>query len=120
MNTAAVLILLLGSTGQDDTDVVLHHLGVQRGIVAVVGNSISDAVDLSSKHPGAVIYAQSSDPSKVATMRSRAEAKGLLGTKFYAEHGKPGRIHLADNLADAVLATAETPRAEVLRVLRPG
>jgi len=108
MNTAAVLILLLGSTGQDDTDVVLHHLGVQRGIVAVVGNSISDAVDLSSKHPGAVIYAQSSDPSKVATMRRAARSTAATRRSHYRH--RCSRTPLA--LSFGAVELAAWPRAE--------
>ncbi len=117
MNVAALLLIF--TLLQDDPDAVLQQLNAKRGIVAVVQDRI-DAVDLSSKHPSAIVFIQSTDAARVATMQSKAESQGLLGKRFYAEQGSPTRIHLADNLADAVIATAETPRAEVLRVLRPG
>src|SRR5262245_60344113 len=112
---AAILLLCLG---QDDSASLLKKIGVKRGIVAVVGTG-ADPVEL-ARSGELVVYAQSTDPAKVAAMRAGAEAAGVLGSRFFAEQGKPGRIHLADNVADAVIATAETPRAEVVRVLRPG
>jgi hypothetical protein len=37
-------------------------------------------------------------------MALRGAAAGLLNTRVYIEKGSDGRIHLADNLADAVEA----------------
>jgi outer membrane protein assembly factor BamB len=111
MKTAAALMLVLFA--QDNVDV-----GVKRGLVAILDPG-TDAVAL-ARTSDLVVYAQSTDASKVSAMRAAAESAGILGTRFFAEQGKPGRIPLADNLADAVIATDATPRAEVLRVLRPG
>lgn len=117
MNGLALSLLLLAGQADDPAD-VLKRIAVQRGIVAIVGN---DALPLElAKKSDLVVYAQLKDAANVADLRSSAEASGLLAKRFYADHGSPARIHLADNLADAVIATAETPRAEVVRVLRPG
>ena len=59
-------------------------------------------------------------------MKLRHEGAGLLGKRIYVERGSWKRVHLADNLADAVLVgpTARgrggVSQAELLRVLRPG
>src|SRR5262245_63240944 len=110
MRTALLVLCLFAQDAE--------KIGVKRGIVAVV-DPRTDAVAL-ARTSELIVYAQSADASKVDAMRAAADNSGLLGTRFFAEQGAPGRIHLADNLADAVIATAETPRAEVLRVLRPG
>jgi outer membrane protein assembly factor BamB len=114
MNSAALLLLCTFFQADD----ALQKIGLQRGIVAVVG---AEALPLElAKKSDLLVYAQLADARKVDALREDAVQAGLLGKRFYAEHGSPKRLHLADNLADAVIATAETPRAEVLRVLRPG
>src|SRR5262249_55731360 len=58
----------------------------------------------------------------VAAVRKAAVAAGLLGKRIFATQGELRRLHLADDLADAVIAArgVSVPRDEVLRVLRPG
>jgi outer membrane protein assembly factor BamB len=115
-----VLALLAAAPQADDAAALLKKIGIKRGIVAVVqpGNDALP-VELASSSE-LLVYVQLADGARVAATRAAAESAGLLGTRLCAEQGKAGRIHLADNLADAVIAPAETPRAEVLRVLRPG
>jgi outer membrane protein assembly factor BamB len=58
----------------------------------------------------------------VAAAARVADAAGLLGKQVFVEKQPPGRIGLADNIADAVVASgnaAGTPKTELLRVLRP-
>jgi outer membrane protein assembly factor BamB len=122
---AALLSLLLAATSAapqsaDDARELLQRIGLRRGIIAVIQPARDGiAVDL-AKSSEFLVYAQFVDATKVTTTRAAAEEAGLLGTRYFADQGKPGRIHLADNLADAVVAPVEVPRAEVLRVLRPG
>jgi outer membrane protein assembly factor BamB len=115
-----VLLLLSAAPQANDAAALLKKIGIKRGIVAVVQPG-HDAlpVELASASE-LLVYAQLADGPRVDATRAAAENAGLLGTRVSAEQGKAGRIHLADNLADAVIAPAETPRAEVLRVLRPG
>ena len=52
-----------------------------------------------------------------------ADAAGLFGTRIFVGSGAATNIHLADNLADGLVAAdgpAEVAKAEALRVLRPG
>jgi len=69
-------------------------------------------------------YVQSADPDDVTALRQAAEATGLLGRRVVVERGSWDRIHLADDLADAVIvagsAVGAVTGAEVLRILRPG
>ncbi|MBI3856912.1 MAG: PQQ-binding-like beta-propeller repeat protein [Planctomycetes bacterium] len=119
MKHAALLaFLLLGQA--DDAAALLKKIGLKRGIIAVVQPG-RDAlpVDL-ARSSELLVYAQVAGGAKVQDLRRSADEAGFLGTRVYFEQGSPKRIHLADNLADAVIATADTPRAEVLRVLRPG
>jgi len=128
---AACACLPAGRSVADDaeTQPPPQKLGETKGICAVLG--LAKAGD-----PGSVIrlaeggemllYVQSDKPEEVKAVRAAAESAGLLGKRVYADCGSWGRIHLADNLADAVLvgpaALGEkgVPEKEILRVLRPG
>ena len=69
-----------------------------------------------------LVYVQLSGASDTETARRAADAAGLLGTRIWVEQGKPSRIHLADDAADALLAPADgagVSREEILRVVRP-
>jgi len=113
-------LLLNGAPQGDDAAELLKKIGLKRGIVAVIQPARAELpVDL-ARASELLVYAQSTDAAAVASQRSSAENAGLLGSRLFAEEGKPAGIHLADNLADAVVAPADVPRAEVLRVLRPG
>jgi hypothetical protein len=68
---------------------------------------------------------QASAADEVQAIREAVHKAGLLGTRVYVDQGSLQRIHLADNLADAVVL-GESVRlddrlsGEALRVLRPG
>ncbi len=116
------LALCLPTVGQSDESVreVLQKIGVKKGICVVAGNA-SDALPLElARASELLIYVQFDEEAKAESLRRAAEAAGLLGTRVYVEKGGLGRLHLAENLADAVLAGAGARREEVLRVLRPG
>src|SRR5438105_2291213 len=122
---AALAALLLSAAtppqqASDNSAEILKKIGLRRGIVAVVepaGETL--ALDL-AKSSDLFVYVQLSDAAKVQAIREAAETAGLLGTRLAIEKGGSERIHLADNIADAVVAPAGVPRAEVVRVLRPG
>ena len=71
------------------------------------------------------IYCQLPSDAQVALARQRVDRAGLLGTRIYVEKGPWSRIHLADNLADAVIVTPQAAaapgieRKELLRVVNP-
>jgi outer membrane protein assembly factor BamB len=72
-----------------------------------------------------VIYCQLPSDAEVLSARQRVDRAGLLGTRIYVEKGPWSHIHLADNLADAVIVTrqaaaaASIDRKELLRVVNP-
>jgi outer membrane protein assembly factor BamB len=119
--TLLLVALLLSPRPQgDDAAELLKKIAFKRGIVAVVEPAQAElAVGLASRSE-LVVYAQTTDGAMVDRMRAGAEPTGTLGTRLFAETGTKTRIGLADNLADVVIAPADVPRAELLRVLRPG
>ena len=117
MKLVAALLLFLPGPAQDSADGLLKKIGAKRGICAVVGAE-RDALPVElARGSEFLVFAQAAN---VEAIQKAADAAGLLGTRVWAEQGKPDRIHLADNVADAVVAGAGVPRAEVVRVLRPG
>lgn len=71
-----------------------------------------------------LIYFQSPEADEVTVVRAAAEAAGLLGQRIFVNHGDVESIHLADNLAGAVLVASgaedSIAKEELLRVLHPG
>jgi len=115
----AFALLLVAPGAQEGPDLV-RRLGAARGICAVVEAGSDGLCAELARSSELVVYVQAGDAAKVAAIRRAADEARFLGTRVYVEQGLPGRIHLADNLADAVVAGPAAPRAEVLRVLRPG
>jgi len=111
------VLLVLGSAPAQDE---LGRLGTKKGICVVAGEPGGVSPLELARSSGFVVYAQLEDGAKVEALRRAAEAAGLLGKRLYAEKGALSRIHLADSLADGLIAGAGVPREEALRVLRPG
>lgn len=107
-------LLLLGASQEE----ARQRLGVTKGICAVVG-SAADPLEL-ARGSELLVYVQVEDEAAAERLRRAAETAGLLGTRIYVEKGALASLHLAESLADAVIAVPHTPREEVLRVLRPG
>ena len=102
---------------------VLSKLGVQKGICVVLGDPRCELALGLSKSSELTFYVQVRKPDDRLAACRAADAAGLYGTRIYVGSGDATRIHLADNLADAVVAAGDPagiPRAEVFRVLRPG
>ena len=105
----------------------LEQLDLRKGICAVVGlpavNGPDYVVDL-ARGSELTIYLQANDPAEVTGVRSAADNIGLLGRRIFVENGDMKKIHLASNLADAVLVAPSAIEAidekELLRVVRPG
>ncbi|NQU74711.1 MAG: PQQ-binding-like beta-propeller repeat protein, partial [Planctomycetes bacterium] len=69
------------------------------------------------------VYFQSPSGEEVAAVRQAAEAAGLLGRRIFVDQGDFKSLHLADNLAGALLipssVAADVAQQEILRVLHP-
>ena len=104
----------------------LAQIGTDRGICAVLGLADGQAAsfvpDL-ARGSQLIVYFQSPKAEQLAAVRKAAEAAGLLGSRVFADRGAFDRVHLAGNLAGAVLVSSAAERnvedAELLRVLHP-
>ena len=122
------LVLVLGASSvcagqQTASQDILSKLGVNKGICVVLDDPQCElALGLAQASELTVYVQVPGEDGRQAACRA-AEAAGVYGTRIYVGSGELAEIHLADNLADALVATGDpagVPRAEVLRVLRPG
>lgn len=99
----------------------VEKLGVRKGIVCVAGlpDGGVDSITSLAADSEFQIYFQSADSDEVLSVQKAAEDAGLLGSRIFAGQGSLDSLHLADNIADAVIVNDETPDAELLRILRP-
>ncbi len=105
-----------------DAKTIIGKIGVTRGICVVLGDKgCKLAIDL-ARSSELMIFVQLKAPRDVQTARQAADEAGLYGTRVYVEQGEPTRIHLADNVADVLVALGDLSDVaddEVRRVLRP-
>ncbi|MCR4411509.1 MAG: PQQ-binding-like beta-propeller repeat protein, partial [Thermoguttaceae bacterium] len=96
--------------------------GVSRGLCVVLGDAPADPAIRLVRQGELLVYVQVPRADEATAVRRAVAGAGLYGTRIFVESGDWNRLHLADNLADAVIATgraAAIPEAEILRVLRP-
>ncbi len=110
-----------------DTATVLARIGIQDGICVVLGLPRAEApgfVTELAQSTRLLVYFQSPDADEVALVRGAAELAGLLGERVFVNRGDWASVHLADNLAGAVVAApsaqSHVSEDELLRVLHPG
>jgi len=120
MAIVSVLFCLPASVSQASS--ILDKIGVTNGICVVLGDAKCElAIELALESE-LLIYMQFPGDKDVQMAHRIADAAGLYGTRIYIDKGTLTKIHLADNLADAVVAVGKAvglSEAEVLRVLRP-
>jgi len=102
---------------------ILDQIGVRRGICVVLGDTKCELALELAKQTQLLIYIQLPRGQDVERARQMVDQAGLYGTRIFIEKGDLTKLHLADNLADALVAVGsartEIPQAEALRVLRP-
>ena len=111
-------------TAEEQAQGILSRVGVKRGICVLLGNTPAELAVALAQRSELTVYVQTPAEENVNATRSKADAAGLLGTRVYVEKGPLLNVHLADNMADAVLIPATVPmraadRDELLRVVRP-
>ena len=122
--TAACLLLsqpVVCPASQNQT--LLDQIGVTRGICVVLGNAGCERALQLVRQSELLIYLQLPRAEDVQAACRAADEAGLYGNRIFIEKGSLARLHLADNLADALIAVGretDVSEAEVLRVLRPG
>lgn len=97
-------------------------VGVTRGICVVLGDPKCDLAIKLAKQTELLVYVQLPDAGVAERARWRVDAAGLCGTRVLVESGPIAKLHLADNIADALVAVGDAaamPETEALRVLRP-
>ncbi len=101
----------------------LEKIGVSRGICVVLGDPKCELAVQLVRQSELTIYMQLPRADDVVTARRIADEEKLLGTRIFIEQGELTKLHLANNLADALITArrgADIPQAEALRVVRPG
>ena len=117
---AVVHLLLATFVATASAQDLAERIGLDRGVVLIVGKEAGPtAIDLAKKTE-LTVYVQSPDGADARQVRELAEKEGLLGDRVYVDVGPPSRLHLAPDLADAVVVRGDADRDELLRVLRPG
>ena len=102
---------------------ILQRMDTSRGVCAVIGDVNGELSLALARSSEMLIYLQLVRNKDVETVRRAMDKAGFYGTRVYVERGSVDRIHLADNLADAVIVAGEITNfieAEALRILRPG
>jgi outer membrane protein assembly factor BamB len=116
------LPFVAGAAGQTDPPTLLRQIRVTKGICALPGDRGCTVALSLARQSELMLYVQLADAAEVEAARRRAYEAGLYGTRIFVEQGSLGRLHLADNIADAVVATGPAEMmslAEALRVVRP-
>lgn len=117
------IVLNCGESGGISTEMILDETGLNRGIMVLLEDvGCKKAIRLANETE-LLIYVQFRDDSDVETARRAADTAGLYGKRIFVERGNFDRIHLADNVADALVAfgkAATVSETEALRVIRPG
>jgi outer membrane protein assembly factor BamB len=111
-------------TSAPQAQAVLGQLESNRGICAVLEDREAELAIELARTTDLTLYVQMADGANVQAARLSADAAGLLNRRVYVEQGTGRRIHLADNLVDAVVvcddSRADVAEEEILRILRPG
>lgn len=105
---------------------ILEKAGLQRGVCVVLGDDPAPVAVELARASDLLIYVQLPAADRVEVVRKLADQEGLLGKRVFVEQGAWSHLHLADDLADVIVAggasqrSGGVPKAEILRVLRPG
>jgi outer membrane protein assembly factor BamB len=101
---------------------MFDKIGVTRGICVVLGDTKCELALKLARQSELLIYVQLPQAKDVETARKAADVAGLYGTRIFVEKGNLARLHLADNIADALVAVGDATKiskAEALRVVHP-
>ncbi|UCC98006.1 MAG: PQQ-binding-like beta-propeller repeat protein [Phycisphaerales bacterium] len=122
----AVVVTLLGLStvcpaGQGRE--ILDKIGVTRGICVVLGDPTCELALKLARDSELLLYVQLRPQRDLDKARRIVDEAGFYGTRIFVEQGPLTKIHLADNLTDAVIVLLKIPNDvedEIQRVLRPG
>jgi len=101
---------------------IVEKIGMTKGICVLPGDRDCRLALELARDTELLLYVQLEQAKDVEGARRAADEAGLYGTRIFVEQGAPDKLHIADNMADAVVVSGEAkdvPQAEALRVLRP-
>jgi outer membrane protein assembly factor BamB len=110
---------------QQQAERYLDQIDVSRGVCVLVAPEPAELAQALAAQSELTVYVQLPGSDRVDAARRSLDKAGLLGTRVYVEQGDRSHIHLAGNLADAVVVAQELASAmkphntELLRVVRP-
>lgn len=119
----AAAIFTRPATSDNVAERLLDEMNLKGGVCVVVGDSDCGLAIQLARDSGLLIYTQLPSAERVELARQAAEAAGLDATRLQIDQGDSSRLHLAGNVADALIAVGDASglcEREVLRVLRPG
>ncbi len=122
---ALAMVCVLGPSYAAPVEDALARIDAKRGLVCLAGLPEGDPgfpVKLANAAE-LTLFVQSADRDQIRAVQQSAEKAGLLGSRIFAATGSLDSLHLADNLADAVLIAPDVadavPEEQLRRVLRP-
>jgi outer membrane protein assembly factor BamB len=122
------LVLLIGAVvaraaiAREKAQLLLEKLGAKRGICVVLGDPSCELAIEIARESDLLVYVQLPSCEDVDRARRTAEAARLNATRLQIDGGDLSHLHLASNVADALIAAggaSELSKAEAFRVLRP-
>ncbi len=120
MTIAGTLFYQAPACVAERSESVLEKIGVRRGICVVLGDTKCELALKLTRSSELLIYVQLPRAADVESARRAADAAGLYGTRIFVEKGELTRLHLADNLADALVAVGASQNlALFVGVLHP-
>jgi len=117
------LLCLSKARATERAESVLERIGAKQGICVLVGDTNCDLSIALAGRSELTFYVQLARGRDVGDACRAADEAGLFGTRIFLGKGSPAKLHLADNIADALVFVnekARPSREEALRILRPG
>ncbi|UCC99354.1 MAG: hypothetical protein JSW66_05605, partial [Phycisphaerales bacterium] len=95
------------SAARQSPEDLLEKLGTERGICVVLGDSRCELAFEIARRSNLLVYVQLPGSEDVDQARRKAEAAGLDAGRVQIDRGVSGRLHLADSIADGLIAVGD-------------
>lgn len=116
-------VITVSEASEDNAEIFLDKIGIRQGICVLLGDTKGDLAVSLVRSSRLQIYVQLPNDNQVQAVSKKAHKAKLYGTRIYVEKGTYRRIHLADNIADAVIvigtAITKVSKNEIERILNP-
>lgn len=121
--TISIVWICISCQGKlDEPKHIVKKIGFSRGICVLLEDTNCKLAIKLARESEFLIYVQLTKAEDLEVARQAVEEAGFYGSRIFVEKGELKRIHLADNLADVLIAAEKETNiseAEVLRVMRP-